>query len=374
MTSNASTPAPYSSTGNSSSPDLPPAATSSVAWPPQFRVDTLQWEPDELGEGFFHATVDLGRDPEGETDIVGTLVEYRPSTPLPEHAPTVLWVHGMTDYFFQAHVAHHLAQRGIRTMGVDLRKCGRSWRPGQRWHHTLDLAYYDMELNAALAAAGAHGPVVVLAHSTGGLITPLWLDRLRLQAQEDPAAAALLAPLAGVVLNSPWLGMMIPNWAEKMLRPAVRTLGKARPNMPMRSGGDLSAYGQSIHSSAHGEWDFNLDYKPLEGQPKTVGWLRAIIVGQDTIHSGVVECPAPTMVLCSTSSWLNKPYSAATDCADAVLDVNDIVSWSPSLAATGDEVTIHQIPGARHDVFLSQHIARATAFARLDDFLDSLGL
>ncbi|APT84986.1 hypothetical protein CAQU_07770 [Corynebacterium aquilae DSM 44791] len=335
----------------------------------------MHWEADELGERFRKATIDLGPDPDGEGEVVATLVKYLPQQKLAEDAPTALWIHGMTDYFFHTHVAEHLASRGINTMAVDLRKCGRSHRAGQRWHHTLDLSSYDPELNVALAAAGQHGPVIVMAHSTGGLIAPLWLDRLRLQSEDDPAATSLLNPLAGVVLNSPWLGMMIPNWAERMLRPAVRTLGKARPNMLMPSGsGDLTAYGKSLHKNHNGEWDFNLEYKPVNGQEKTFGWLRAVILGQDTIHSGVVECPAPTMVLCSTSSWLNKPYSAATDCADAVLDVEDILAWAPSLVADGSKVEIHQVPGARHDVFLSQQIARATAFSRLDDFLDDLEL
>src|SRR3712207_8345034 len=37
-------------------------------------------------------------------------------------------------------------------------------------------------------------PVVLVAHSTGGLITPLWLDRRR--------RAGQVAPVAGLVLNS----------------------------------------------------------------------------------------------------------------------------------------------------------------------------
>ena len=65
-----------------------------------------------------------------------------------------------------------------------------------------DLALYDDELERALAIiADAHPglPVVLAAHSTGGLIVPLWLDRRR--------AAGRVAPVAGLVLNSPWFDL-----------------------------------------------------------------------------------------------------------------------------------------------------------------------
>ena len=85
---------------------------------------------------------------------------------------------------------------------LDLRKSGRARRPGQTAHYVSDLALYDDELERALAiVADAHPglPVVLAAHSTGGLIVPLWLDRRR--------AAGRVAPVAGLVLNSPWFDL-----------------------------------------------------------------------------------------------------------------------------------------------------------------------
>ncbi len=69
-----------------------------------------------LGEGYERCTIDLGVDPDGETDIVATVVRHlhqggndsdtsASSDVQPSPRSAVLYVHGMTDYFFQTHVA-----------------------------------------------------------------------------------------------------------------------------------------------------------------------------------------------------------------------------------------------------------------------------
>ena len=75
--------------------------------------------------------------------------------------------------------------------------------------------------------AAAHGSVVVLAHSTGGLIVPLWADHLR---REKPAEHA---KLAGVVLNSPWLDMQFPKWQVAALKPLLNFFGTIFPSLPL---------------------------------------------------------------------------------------------------------------------------------------------
>ena len=94
----------------------------------------------------------------------------------------MLAVHGFTDYFFHTELADYFTARGFRFYGLDLHKCGRSWREAQIPHFTTDLARYDRELELALAVIAAENPgsaVLVCGHSAGGLIVSLWLDRLR---------------------------------------------------------------------------------------------------------------------------------------------------------------------------------------------------
>ena len=105
------------------------------------------WEPDVLA-GYWQQTFDLGADPDGEGELVATLVRRGEADPSATRA--VLAVHGFTDYFFNTELADHFAARGFAFYALDLHKCGRSWREGQTPHFTTDLARYDAELERAL--------------------------------------------------------------------------------------------------------------------------------------------------------------------------------------------------------------------------------
>ena len=138
------------------------------------------WVPDVLGDGYEQTTIPLGDDPDGEGQVEATLVRYQPPGSA-NFERAVIYVHGFTDYFFQRHIAEHFAAKGYAFYALDLRKCGRSRREGQTAHFVTDLAFYDAELNEALSLVRTereNAPVLLMAHSTGGLILPLWLNRL----------------------------------------------------------------------------------------------------------------------------------------------------------------------------------------------------
>ena len=86
------------------------------------------WEPDVL-PGYWQQTLALGPDPDGEGDLVATLV--RAASGSDREARGAL-VHGYTDYFFNTELADHFADRGFAFYALDLHKCGRSWRPRAR--------------------------------------------------------------------------------------------------------------------------------------------------------------------------------------------------------------------------------------------------
>ena len=60
------------------------------------------WEPDVL-PGYWQQTLALGPDPDGEGDLVATLIRAGEREQPTRHA--VLLVHGFTDYFFHTEVA-----------------------------------------------------------------------------------------------------------------------------------------------------------------------------------------------------------------------------------------------------------------------------
>ena len=236
----------------------------------------LNWEPDLVGENYLSTVLELGTDPDGECEIIAVLVRrVPPATDTPRSA--VLHLHGFSDYFFQNGLADFYAARGMAFFGLDLRKSGRARRAGQTPRYGSDLAQYHDELERSLAIiADAHPglPVTVLANSTGGLITPLWLDRRR--------AAGRVAPVAAFVLNSPWFDLRGKPAQRGPMTQALRLLAKAQPMRALPL--PLGVYGETLHTSRSGEWDVNLDFKPIDGFPVTVGWASCL-GGETTIVS-----------------------------------------------------------------------------------------
>ena len=314
------------------------------------------WVEDVLGAGYEQRTIDLGSDPDGEGDVVATLVRARPSTgPLGrEPRRAFLWVHGFSDYFFQTELAEFFAARGFAFYALDLRKCGRSRRPGHTPHYVSDLTLYDAELDAAIAIIReetAGFDVVLGAHSTGGLVLPLWLAR----------RGAREIGVTALVLDSPWFDLQGSPWMRSVGTQVIRTVSRVRPleRLPLPDG---DAYGASLHTSGTGEWDYDTEWKPLTGFPVTFGWLNAVRRGHATLHRGL-DLGIPSLVLRSDKTWFARRHGPRTDVSDAVLDVKQIARWAGCL---GGSVTSLPIPGARHDVFLSQSAARAAAYAAID--------
>lgn len=331
----------------------------------------ITWTADVLGDEYFAHTIELGADPDGEGDVVATLVRHTPPDTLDARPadstaqPAVLYVHGFTDYFFQRHLAEFFTARGDAFYALDLRKCGRSRRSGQSAHFVTDLAFYDAELNEALRIirAEAGGPVVVVGHSTGGLVLALWLDRLN----REPGGAAG-AGIAGAVFNGPWVDLMGPEYYRTVLTPIVDVIGKWLPRaaLPLK-GGD--AYGASLHvSRGHADWDYDLEWKPTTGFPARLGWLRAIRRGHAHLQRGL-DIGVPALVLRSRTSRFSREWRPEVDVADAVVDVRHIQRWA---GCFGDRTVVVPIQDGRHDLYLSLEQPRAVAFEETARWLDWL--
>lgn len=318
------------------------------------------WQPDVL-PGYWQLTIPLGLDCDGEGDVVATLVR-RGDAGATENA--VLAVHGYTDYFFNTALAEHFADRGFAFFALDLRKCGRSWRAGQTPHFITDLAHYYRDLDRALAVIGEHtdsARVLVYGHSVGGLIVSLWLDRLR---HRDATARA---GVGGLVLNSPWLdlhGPAVLRWP--VTSAAIGAIARVAKTRVARAPG-VGGYGASLHRDHHGEFDYDLRWKPLGGFPIRFGWLHAVRRGQALLHRGL-EVGVPNLILRSDHSVGETAEPAALERGDAVLDVTQIARWAGCI---GNRTTVVPIADAKHDVFLSMPAPRQVAYFELDSWLTS---
>ncbi|MCU1573818.1 MAG: alpha/beta hydrolase [Micrococcaceae bacterium] len=331
-----------------------------------------QWQPDVLGPGYESATLETPL-PDGGVRVA-TLVRHLPAQPAPTDR-VVLFLHGWSDYFFNRELAAFWADEGFSFYALDLHNHGRSLRPSSLGGYVGDLSEYDLELEHALAVilrmpGHADGPVappknptgsrqagspaarvepavVLMGHSTGGLVAAWWAGR-------HPGRVTHL------VLNSPWLEFhgspLLRRALSASLRPIARRWPEARVPLPERN-----FYWRSISTSAGGEWELDDRMRPPGAFPVRVGWLQAVLAAQRELSRGL-RIDVPVLVLLSARSLNGMLWREAMRRADAVLDVRTMADRARTL---GGNVSLETIDGGLHDVLLSPPPVRQEAYRRL---------
>lgn len=302
-------------------------------------------EQDVLGADYEVVRLTFEDDAEGE--VVATLVRRR----VPGRK-AVLYVHGFVDYFFQTHLADFYVERGYSFYALDLRKYGRSLLAHQTPNYARSMADYFPEIDEAVRLIREENDVLLLnGHSTGGLVTALWADRVRGQGLVD-----------GLFLNSPFLELNVPAAVRRLVGPVVRAAARVRPAMVFPAGLSES-YVRSIHRDHDGEWDFDLAWKPAKGFPVRLGWLAAVMRAHRQAHGGLAV-DVPVLVMASARSGRGR--KAEPTGVDLVLNADDIARWSTRI---GPHVTCVRIDGGLHDLSLSAEPVRARFFEELDRWL-----
>ncbi len=317
-----------------------------------------RWTEDVLGAPFERLDLPLGEDAEGP--VVATLVRRRrsPGDLLlhghgPLHGVDVLYVHGWSDYFFQAELAERVERLGARFHALDLRKYGRSLRPHQTPGFVDDLSVYDEDIGAALDAVAAEHPggprrrLVPMGHSTGGLTLALWAAR-------HPGL------VDGLVLNSPWLEFQASALGRALVAPVIRLGARRNPLAPMPAV-DPGFYTRTVSAQGEGSWTYDQRWRPDRGFPLHPGWLAAVFAGQERVEQGL-GIDVPTLVLLSDKSMLQPRWDDGMARADVALNVDVVAHRALSL---GPEVTVRRLHGALHDVVLSVPEVREQAYDQL---------
>lgn len=364
------------------------------------------WLPDILGDGFEQMTLPLKPDDEGE--CIFTLIRHRPNDdPESSRAPknpsfVFLAIHGWNDYFYHPHIAREIARIGGAFYAVDLRKYGRSLRPGQSVGFVKDLSTYDEEIRLARRVIanelGPDIPLILYGHSTGGLTASLW-------AQRHPHS------LAGLILNSPWLEFQSYTALRAVGAPMLSTLSRLAPKqeIPMYDTGHyqrtLTAWreGEEVYGSRTEEeikasaghilsnpdavlqrdphpwspadttdpfwttgWQPDPRFRAFPSWPVRTGWLSAILNGHAQVAKGLqIDCPI--LVLTSTQSTRESDWCEEYLRTDSVLDVGQIWKRVPWL---GNHVALIKIPNAIHDVTLSREEVRTQALSHIAEFIN----
>ena len=273
-------------------------------------------------------------------------------------AKGVLYVHGFNDYFFQSQMGEEFNGHGYEFYAVDLRKYGRSLMPGQRAFDMRSVSNYYPDIDSALVAMRRQGvkDIVLMGHSTGGLILSCYLSQM------DRTNPAAVADVRALVLNSPFL-----DWNLGKLEcfiPAVSFAGKLFPGIEVKQGG--TAYGESLLKQYHGEWSYNTQWKRLGSSDVDLGWVRAIDRAQRSLRGGKARITQPILLLYSARSVEGEEWTEAHNHADGVLDVNDIAKYGREL---GPNVTSMRVNGGLHDLLLSAPKVREAVYQTIFEWL-----
>jgi len=319
----------------------------------------------EAGDAAWQPDVLLGDDfqtlPIGDATLVRSAVVEPVADSVVESEPrgAVLHVHGYNDYFFQRHLAAAFAAHGYAFYAVDLRAAGRSLRPDQIPHFVTDLHQQAYGLARAAQQVRADHPdlpLIVHAHSTGGLTTPLWAHAFR------DATGAAAAPDA-MVLNAPFLALPGGLLARDVAGPATEPVGRFVPTASLPNS-------PSTFTTLMAErWDFDHNLKRPQGLPVRLGWLRAVQHGQHRVHAGL-GLRAPILVATSAASSFGRdvddPLASVTD---TVLDVKAVREQAPRLGLRVDQL---EVDGGVHDLSLSDDGPREAYFDAVFDWLNAV--
>ena len=317
----------------------------------------ISWVPDAELPGYQQFSIPLpgARTYPGEPEheVVATLVRHAG----PVSSRAVLYVHGWSDYFYQTHLAEAVESWGYDFYALDLRRYGRSLRDGQLAGYTADLGEYHQELDAAVEVIRdeGHDHLVLLGHSTGGLVVSLFVS-------DRPGVAD------AVVLNSPWLELQSLQAWRPALAAAFGAVGTLSPTraLPMP---DPGFYRRSISADEEGEWHYNHNLKGDPAFLPRVGWMSAVMRGHAAVAAGL-GIEIPVLMLISARSDPSRTWNDDMHRVDLVLDVDALAARAPQL---GDHVTLIRIHGGRHDLALSQEEPRRRFLGEIRRWLAAYG-
>lgn len=314
------------------------------------------WEADTaaLGSDFEVFTV---RQPDDYSGPVECSVVRRVMPDSLRSDRGLLYVHGYNDYFLQAELADSVTVWGLDFYAVDLRKYGRSLVEGNRRFEVRDISEYYADIDTALAIMQRAGvrEVVLMGHSTGGLIVSSYLA--------DTSESGRHPLLRGVILNSPFLDWNLGKLESVV--PAVAWIGGWWRGLNIDQG-ESTAYSESLMESAHGEWSYRTDWKLPVSPPVEAAWVRAIDRAQRSLRRTDSPIHLPVLLMMSARSIDGGDYTPGHSRADAVLDVSDIELYGRKLS---EQVEVVKVEGGLHDLLLSAPPVRAEVYGLMHRWL-----
>ena len=302
-----------------------------------------------LKDDYTSQNIKLNPDYEGEVNAVLTSSNFNTG-----NRRSVLYLHGFIDYFFHPHLGEKFNQNNFDFYALDLRKYGRSLMQHQHPNYCKDIEEYFEEISIAIRKIKSGSKsIFLLAHSTGGLTASCYMNFGK---DRDL--------IEGLILNSPFLDFNQSKFEKSISLFVAKIIAKVSSYAKL-DGALSPIYAQSLHKDYYGEWEFNLDWKPIKGFPTYFKWVVAISRAQKKLKKSNIKIP--TLIMHSSGSFKTSKYSKEAMSNDLVLNIEDIKRVGKKL---GDSVTLMKIDNSQHDIFLSPKAVREVGFDKMFAWLE----
>ncbi|TDE03817.1 alpha/beta hydrolase [Flavobacterium hiemivividum] len=305
-----------------------------------------------LDTDFTFKTLQLTPDYEGE--VTATFISSNRNL---RTRKSVLYLHGYNDYFFHPHLAEKFNDNSIDFYALDLRKYGRSLLKHQHPNYCKNIEEYFEEISIAITEIDnrSRNQIYLLGHSTGGLIASNYMN-----------TGCERNKIDALILNSPFFDLYQSEFEKFLSYWGSKIISSIAPYAKIE-GALAAVYAQSLHKDFYGEWDFNLDWKPIKGFPTYLKWVVAIINAQKKLANSNIK--VPILIMHSSDSKKMTTFTKEAISRDTVLNIEDIKRVGATL---GDNVTLLQIDNALHDIFLSPKPVRDSAFDKMLSWLSKM--
>ena len=265
-----------------------------------------KWNVDILGNDFKYTTIEQPDDYSGK--VISTIIKKEP---IIKGDRAILYIHGYNDYFFQKEMADTFTAHGYNFYAIDLRKYGRSILKDQTKFEARSLDEYFQDIDSSLYILKEEGisNVILMGHSTGGLISSYYLS-----SKKDQEGI-----IKALILNSPFLEFNLSAFQKEYLVPLVSSFSGVFPNISIPQNSN-DAYAQSLLRNYHGEWDYNTSWKLPLSPDVTSGWIGAIYKAQQMLHNNA-NINIPILLMRSDRSIYGEAWTPDFNRGDAVLNV-----------------------------------------------------
>ena len=139
---------------------------------------------------------------------------------------------------------------------------------------SLDEYFQDIDSSLYILKEEGISNVILMGHSTGGLISSYYLS-----SKKDQEGI-----IKALILNSPFLEFNLSAFQKEYLVPLVSSFSGVFPNISIPQNSN-DAYAQSLLRNYHGEWDYNTSWKLPLSPDVTSGWIGAIYKAQQKLRN-----------------------------------------------------------------------------------------